>query len=283
MEQYNTLAMRMDADKNHTSAQADIIATRWAKLDTRTGDALAELMHDATRWQIDPRQHFVLGDIKTHYTELRARYEALSPGAKAIFDDAAKTYDQHYAEVRAAVRAMPGHPRQADMLQRMDAEFFGKIKGIYFPLARFGDYLVQVNWRGANPNPAMGQAREAIHFAETMGQAQALRAELLKQYPPEQGYQVAQVTRRAEYNAARDAVGRGFLQEMFNLFKTTGMDPSLQDAINQLYLSSLPDLSWAKHGIHRKGTPGFSAGRAARLRQPQISMASTHHVCGRVN
>jgi len=28
--------------------------------------------------------------------------------------------------------------------------------------------------------------------------------------------------------------------------------------VSQLYLSSLPDLSWAKHGIHRKGTPGFS-------------------------
>jgi hypothetical protein len=32
----------------------------------------------------------------------------------------------------------------------------------------------------------------------------------------------------------------------------------LQDDINQLYLTSMPDLSWAKHGIHRKGTPGFS-------------------------
>lgn len=30
------------------------------------------------------------------------------------------------------------------------------------------------------------------------------------------------------------------------------------DAINQLWLSSLPDLSWAKSGIHRKGTPGYS-------------------------
>ena len=32
----------------------------------------------------------------------------------------------------------------------------------------------------------------------------------------------------------------------------------LEDTLGQLYLSSLPDLSWAKHGIHRKGTPGFS-------------------------
>ena len=32
----------------------------------------------------------------------------------------------------------------------------------------------------------------------------------------------------------------------------------LQEMVNQLYLSSMPDLSWTKHGIHRKGTPGFS-------------------------
>jgi hypothetical protein len=261
MALYNKLAMQMDAEKNDTSAQADTIATNWGKL--KDHQALAELMHDATRLQIDPRKKYVLGDIKTNYTELRARYEALSPDAKAIFTEASDAYEKHYAAVKAAVhdrigRAMAGNPNRAAMLARMDAEFFGKIKGIYFPLARFGDYMVQVNWRGANPNPAMGQAREAIHFAETMGEAQALRAELMKQYPPEQGYQVAQVTLRAEYNAARDSVGRGFLQQMFNMFKTTGMDPSLQDAINQLYLTSLPDLSWAKHGIHRKGTPGFS-------------------------
>ena len=30
------------------------------------------------------------------------------------------------------------------------------------------------------------------------------------------------------------------------------------DAVNQIYLSSIPDLSWAKSGIHRKGTPGYS-------------------------
>jgi N12 class adenine-specific DNA methylase len=261
MVQYNKLAMQMDADKNDTSAQADTIATDWGKL--KDHQALAELMHDATRLQIDPRKKYDLGDIRTNYTDLRARYEALSPGAKAIFNEASAAYEKHYAAVRAAVhdrigRAMVGNPNRASMLARMDAEFFGKIKGIYFPLARFGDYMVQVNWRGANPNPAMGQAREAIHFAETMSEAQALRTELMKEYPPEKGYQVAQVTLRAEYNAARDSVGRGFLQQMFNMFKTTGMDPSLQDAINQLYLTSLPDLSWAKHGIHRKGTPGFS-------------------------
>lgn len=265
MESYNTLAMKMDAEKNEAGAAADALTTRWAKLPKQVGDALAELMHDATRLQIDPRQKFVIGDIKTNYTELRARYEEVAKNAeaKSIFDDAAASYEKHYADVRAAVhdrivRAMPGHPGQAAMLTRMDADFFHKIKGIYFPLSRFGDYLVQVNWRGIGPNPMTGQAREAVHFAETFAEAQELRKELLEKYPANKGYQVAEITRRAEYNAARDSVGRGFLQQMFNLFKTTGMDPSLQDAINQLYLTSLPDLSWAKHGIHRKGTPGFS-------------------------
>lgn len=265
MASYNTLAMKMDAEKNEAGAAADQLATRWAKLPKQVGDALAELMHDATRLQIDPRKPRVLGDIKKHYDALKAAYDAVTANAeaKAIFDAAAASYEAHYAAVKLAVhervdRAMVGNPNKAAMLAQMDAQFFGQIKGIYFPLARFGDYLVQVNWRGANPNPAMGQAREAIHFAETMAEAQQLRTELLAKYPPSAGFQVAEITRRAEYNAARDAVGRGFLQQLFNVFKATGVDPSLQDAINQLYLTSLPDLSWAKHGIHRKGTPGFS-------------------------
>lgn len=261
MESYNTLAMKMDAEKNEAGAAADALTNRWAKLQDH--QALAELMHDSTRLQIDPSKPYVLGDLKNQYRELAGRYVALSDQAKEIFQEAARAYEKHYADVRAAVhdrigRAMVGHPNQADMLTRMDGEFFGQIKGIYFPLARFGDYLVQVNWRGVGANPEQGAAREAVHFAETIAEAQELRNALLEKYPANKGYQVAEITKRAEYNAARDAVGRGFLQQMFNLFKTTGMDPSLQDAINQLYLTSLPDLSWAKHGIHRKGTPGFS-------------------------
>jgi hypothetical protein len=52
------------------------------------------------------------------------------------------------------------------------------------------------------------------------------------------------------------------MTELYAVLDKQDMDAAaraeLEDTLGQLYLSSLPDLSWAKHGIHRKGTPGFS-------------------------
>lgn len=215
MASYNTLAMKMDAEKNEAGAAADALATRWGKLPKKVGDALAELMHDATRLQIDPRKPRQLGDIKKHYDELRAEYDDVTKNAeaKSIFDAAAAAYEAHYAAVKLAVhervdRAMVGNPNKAAMLANMDAQFFGKIKGIYFPLARFGDYLVQVNWRGASPNPVQGPDARATHVAKTMAEGRQLRMELLERYSPWKGFQVASIIRHADYNAVRHAVGR---------------------------------------------------------------------------
>lgn len=46
------------------------------------------------------------------------------------------------------------------------------------------------------------------------------------------------------------------------------VDPSLQDAINQLYLTSLQDLLWAKHGIHRDGRHAWLLERLRGARSP---------------
>lgn len=253
LAEYNELAQRMDADKNEAGAQADGIADRWGKLSDER--QLAELMHDATLAQIDPEKDYQPGDNRGQWTGLRNRYNALSADAKAIYKEARNSYTDHWMKVRAEIkdriqRSMPESPRRAKMLERMDDEFFKKIKGVYFPLARFGDYLVTV--KGADGKT------ESVNFAETLNEAEKLRAELVKKFPKDQGHVVGKVQKRREFNAARDAVGRGFLQELFGLLDQSGVADELQDSINQLYLSSLPDLSWAKHGIHRKGTPGFS-------------------------
>ena len=95
--------------------------------------------------------------------------------------------------------------------------------------------------------------------AETMGEAQALRSELMQKYPH---YKVDRVILDKEFNASRDAVSRGFMSSLFaevdNLGLSTAEQAEFEDTLSQLYLSSMPDLSWAKHGIHRKGTAGFS-------------------------
>jgi type IV secretory pathway component VirB8 len=71
----------------------------------------------------------------------------------------------------------------------MDDNFFGYVKGVYFPLARFGKYVVVMR----NQNGEV----ESVSRAETMGEAQALRSELMQKYPH---YKVNRVKLDKEFN-----------------------------------------------------------------------------------
>lgn len=253
LAQYSELVQQMDADKNEEGAAADGVARAWDKLPDEK--ALANLMHDATLAQIDPANDYMTGDSHIDYEVLRRDWDRLTPEAKTIYVQARDMYEEHYARVREAMRerierAEISDERKADLLARMDGEFFDRIKGVYFPLARFGKYVVVV--KDADGDTA------SVSRAETMGEAMESRAAMQKAFPEDKGFKISKVLLAAEFNASRDGVGRGFLKSLFNVLDQEGVSDELQDAINQLYLSSLPDLSWAKHGIHRKGTPGFS-------------------------
>lgn len=254
LNKYNELAAQMDADKNDAGAEADSIVREWANL--KDEDQLAELMHDSTLAKIDPTKPYVKGDSVSRYEQLRDDYNSLSPEAQAMYLKARDAYKKHYAKVHQAIkerilRSELSSQKKADLLKQMDDNFFGYVKGVYFPLARFGKYVVVMR----NQNGEV----ESVSRAETMGEAQSLRSELMQKYPH---YKIDRVMLDKEFNASRDAVGRGFMTNLFaevdNLGLSTAEQAEFEDTLSQLYLSSMPDLSWAKHGIHRKGTAGFS-------------------------
>ncbi|MEJ8296125.1 PLxRFG domain-containing protein [Delftia tsuruhatensis] len=257
LRKYSDLMARMDADKNEAGAGADQLAQNWAKL---AGErALAELMHDSTLAQMDPAADYVASDNRVQYGALRRRFEALTPEAREVYTKARDTYRQHMRDVRSAIkerieRAGMSSDRKAAMLKRMDDEFFGHIKGVYFPLARFGQYVVVV--KDADGKTA------SVSRAETMAEAEAMRGQMVSAFPKDKGFSVGKVLKAKDFVAERDTVGRGFMEQLYGVLDKQGMDAAqraeLEDALGQLYLSSLPDLSWAKHGIHRKGTAGFS-------------------------
>lgn len=254
LNKYNDLAAQMDADKNDAGAEADSIVREWANL--KDENQLADLMHDATLAKIDPANPHVKGDSVIKYKQLRADFNALSPEAQAMYIKARDAYKSHYAKVQSAIkerilRASLSSQKKADLIKQMDDQFFGYVKGVYFPLARFGKYVVVTRNN-------LGQV-ESVSRAETMGEAQKARAEMMKKYPE---WKVDRVILDKEFSASRDAAGRGFMSSLFDEVANLGLSPSemveFEDTLNQLYLSSMPDLSWAKHGIHRKGTAGFS-------------------------
>jgi N12 class adenine-specific DNA methylase len=270
LNKYNDLAAQMDADKNDAGAEADSIVREWANL--KDENQLAELMHDSTLAKIDPTKPYVKGDSVSRFKQLRDDYNSLSPEAQAMYLKARDAYKKHYAKVHQAIkerilRSELSSQKKADLLKQMDDNFFGYVKGVYFPLARFGKYVVVMR----NQNGDV----ESVSRAETMGEAQALRSELMQKYPQ---YKVNKVKLDKEYNKSRDAVGRGFMTSLFaevdNLGLSTAEQAEFEDTLSQLYLSSMPDLSWAKHGIHRKGTAGFSQDARRAFAQNMFSGAN---------
>jgi hypothetical protein len=257
---YDRLAAQMEADKNDVGAAADELARRWGKLPDE--GKLADLMHDATLAQIDADSavEYVPGDDLAKSRALKAQFGQLSAEAQNVYREARDHYRKHHAAVRQAIidrimRSELREDRRAELLKRMDADFFKAIKGVYFPLSRFGQYVVVTKDNAGKV--------ASVSRAETMAEAETMRAEMVKAFPARDGYHVGRVILSKEFVAGRDMVGRGFMTELYEALDEQGLDPrvqaELEDTLGQLYLSSLPDLSWAKHGIHRKGTPGFSS------------------------
>ena len=178
LTKYSDLVAQMDADKNDAGAEADTLAVKWGKLSDEK--ALAELMHDSTLAQIDPAKPHQNGDNYLKYVALRQRFEGLTPEAQKIYTDARDAYSKQHRNIRDAIRerilrASMSNQRKAELLQQMDADFFHKLKGVYFPLARFGKYVVIV--RNANNDQV-----ESVSRAETEAEAYALRSELIRKY-----------------------------------------------------------------------------------------------------
>jgi pimeloyl-ACP methyl ester carboxylesterase len=255
LKQYDYLVQQMDAEKNDTGAEADKLAQDWGKLKNGEDRKLAELMHDATLAQMDPDKPQPAGMSTTQYSVLKARFGNLTPEAQALYRGARDMYMDHYKAVQQAIkdrieRSEMSEGQKRKLMADLDDKLFKELKGVYFPLARFGQYVIVVK-------DANGEVKNVTR-AETVSEADQARKELQKAFPTHMGNTVGKVLKQAEFNAGRDAVGKGFMADLMGALDEKGVDDELRDTVAQLYLSSLPDLSWAKHGIHRKGTPGFS-------------------------
>lgn len=254
LKPYNDMVAMMDADQNEVAALSDELARRWA--DLKDEKELANVMHGATLAKIDPAKPYQPGDNVAEYAKLKKQFDALSDDAKKVYREARDAYKKHHRDVRQAIqdrilRSSMSNQKKTELLQQMDANFFGYTQGVYFPLQRFGKYVVLV--RDAKDQVI------SVSRAETLSEAHKLREILQGDYP---NAKVHKPMLDKEYDAARDGVGRGFMTNLFNELGSFGLNAQrqaeLEDILGQLYLKSLPDLSYAKHSVHRKGTAGFS-------------------------
>ncbi|MBE9589974.1 PLxRFG domain-containing protein [Moraxella sp. K127] len=243
LKAYSDRVAQMDADSNENAFRADKLAVKWGKL--KDEQALAELMHDVTQKGIDPSRSYQTGD-KAQYQRLKRAYDKLTDDAKAVYEQARDDYQDYYKNLHEAMtgrikrNAKLSNERKQTLLDELDKQYQATQK-VFFPLTRFGDYVVVVKDTDGN---VVNVAR-----AETKAKADEIRRGLIRDNP---NHQVGQVVLGRDM----DIRELGGVQALASEFLTDELD--LGDELHQAYLNSLLDRQFANNNVELKGTKGFS-------------------------
>lgn len=159
-------------------------------------------------------------------------------------DDKATAIEEAEATL-AKVRAR-ANSGAASQIKAMRKIFEGqRLKGPYFPLARFGDYFVTVR----------DENGKVINFSrfESESRQQVFKTEQEALHPGRVSFGLM-----SKKGDMRDQVDPKFVSDVEMLLADSGASAEVMDAIWQRYLETMPDQSIRTSKIHRKGREGFN-------------------------
>jgi hypothetical protein len=254
-----------DREESKWHNRADDIANRWADIIKKDGKfrsegnaqrnrleqaRIADLMHEMTVSEIDPRQprpkDTGKNGIALHtYDQLKSKWDKLTPEAQTLINDV----DKFHQDVTARLlETLTDKVQQAEMPEDSKAEIikeieakFKQVKGPYFPLMRNGDYWIDHS--------------DGVEMFETEGAWKAAKKDLT-----DKGVKIYGSGKSIKNFSKVEGVDANFLESMNDLIDTVADEQQanlLKDGVFQLYLQALPENSMRKRMIHRKKTPGW--------------------------
>jgi hypothetical protein len=246
---------------------------KWAKANPEDADKTFNLMHETTLEGIDPtmsreeqaqridayNKYIEKHELKLEpivvdmdkYEDIKLRYDALPAESKQVYEQTKKHYqflaDTMYKAIETKIKKSD-IPEEAktSIMNRLRLEYESRrLAGPYFPLSRFGDYIVQ----GRNLE---GKKVFEMFESPTERDRRAVEMEAA-------GYTKVKKSARTESKMNLGADTK-FMNDVFG--KLEKLDPAvaraLEDDMYQLYLQNLPNLSARKQFLHRQGVLGYS-------------------------
>lgn len=203
-----------------------------------------------------------------NYDDLHKRWMELSPEAKELYQDTEKWYKNSYKELKEALLQRisdVGGDQHAALISRIREQFERALKdGPYFPLARFGKYVVTARKEG-------DYIRE--HFETRSAALAALEA-----YRKD-GYDAVQTVKSKVNGKNADSaqsVGQQILELISKSEEGTLSKEALTDQVWQTMLELMPDSSYARHFIRRRRVKGAS--HDARRAFANSAFHFAHHI-----
>lgn len=261
-EAYRVSFIRMNHNGDAVPLDAESGAAAIARIEAKLADkAWAKTAPDAI-------QNTMRGDIARIRTgmETEAARAAAHPALVRRWNALPTAWQALYREVRDAYSAraeafqdaMLAQIEALEMAERDKAALrtrvrnhfeAARVEAPYFPLARFGEFWASVEKPGKD-----GEAERQFIMAESQRDRDRMVAEAERE-----GWKLAKKGRKIENIRAQDGASGAFVSDVITTLGAAGVGEQVQDAVYQLYLRTLPDLSTRKQFIHRKKVAGYDA------------------------
>lgn len=223
-------------------ADADLVLKDWRKLSRTENKALADLLYAATLYSHRRRRRLTNSEIAQIGKRVGANNKVLD-----MFDKIDTTLISVINRLETALidEAVEVYGPVAPIKVTKITEQFDKLRARhYFPLKRFGDYVVVVR---------KGNSVEHLESFESQRAAERGFAALQKKYGPK-GFQV-------KLSMSRDYVKQyiDFPPALLEaILRSVSMPYAQAQELLDLFYSLAPGRAFIKHMTERRGTPGFS-------------------------
>ena len=253
-----------------------------AKQSGETIKAWNNLIYDSTLDQVDPEltlaqaqkrygEETVEGTDQLkidRYKELRAIYDSPTVGAEGrkAYSNLRKLYKEQYNQLTDALQnRIDGLPIEDQQKATLKNELYAKMLEAtklepYFPLTRTGTYFLSVK------NPKEG-ADSAVFAFEDAGE----RLRAMEAYEAE-GYDV-ETFRPNDKTSYENAPSGSFVSTILGIMQANKVDPEVQEQITRLFIEYLPESSFAKSLLRRKGTEGYDVDAVEAARTKAFDLA----------
>lgn len=221
--------------------------------------------------QLSPEAKAIYRQVRDTYSSLADAYEGvlLSNMEKAINVRIKKAEREHRRELRRitdeglsgqartdavdqanrrlkASKTKTAWNRKARITQLRQQFEMERLKGPYFPLARFGDLFVTVR----------DKAGKVISFSRFEKASEQREFADLMREDPNQSVQIGTINQSA---SLRKGVDAGFVADVEDILAELPNAEKIKDEVWQRYLETLPDFSIRKNRIHRTGRAGYTS------------------------
>lgn len=209
-------------------------------------------IRDAYTKRADAMEEQVVDNVQKALEQIIHDAERKHTAELQRIKDEGLTGEEKDAAIKAADKALLLAQTREDRNRKARVarlrKFFesNRLKGPYFPLARFGNYFLTLRDKE-------GKVLSFEKF-ETVGEQRAAAEAYEKEY----GKDAVQVGAAGLKTKEQRNLDANFVTSVDSILEKADVPIQVRDQIYQSYLETLPDLSMRKHQLHRKGRKGFN-------------------------